>query len=167
MDGIEIYCDRVGTYKPEYNKTNGRFAKGHTPHNKGKKWSEFMSEQGQRNSKKGWNNLELHRPTKRPDTAGRCRKPVVAINLFGKLFVFPDTKKAAEFLVGGCRANISHCCRCNHNGLKPTYKPFAKKLGKKPTKTNTDHSYMGLRWYFEADIDIWKDKVMKDFVWSK
>ena len=28
--------------RPERNLVNGRFLKGHTPHNKGKKWADYM-----------------------------------------------------------------------------------------------------------------------------
>ena len=32
--------------RPQYNPTNGQFLKGHIPHNKGKKASEYMSKEG-------------------------------------------------------------------------------------------------------------------------
>lgn len=32
----------LGIERPQYNPTNGQFLKGHIPHNKGKKWSEWM-----------------------------------------------------------------------------------------------------------------------------
>ena len=157
---MELYCDRKGTYKPDYNPSNGQWLKGHKPANKGRKWDEWATPEAQERMRKGWANLDLHRNKNgRSDVAGRCRKPVVAINANGKLLVFSDSRQAAKYLIGGFRENISRCCRLNHNGNKPKYKPFGKKLGKKPTKTNTDHSYMGFRWYFEADVEIWKDKL--------
>lgn len=162
MDGI-IYCDIVGTCKPDYNPSNGQWLKGHKPHNKGRKWDEWATPEAIENMKKGWTNLDLHRPKSRPDTAERCRKPVVAIDYYGKLYRFDSSRTAFDFLAGGHRTLISRCCRFNHDGLKPTYKPFGKKLGKKPTQTNTDHSYMGFRWYFEADVDIWKDKLNEQY----
>lgn len=63
----------------EYNALNGRFLKGHTPHNKGKKWSEYATKRAQKKMQKGWKNLEKHRNKNgRPDTAGRSRKAVIA-----------------------------------------------------------------------------------------
>ena len=62
------------------NKKTGRFLKGHVPANKGKKWSDYMGKRAQKRAAKGWKNLDLHRNKNgRPDTAGRCRKQVVAV----------------------------------------------------------------------------------------
>ena len=35
----ELYIPPI---RPKYNPTNGQFLKGHVPHNKGKKWEEWM-----------------------------------------------------------------------------------------------------------------------------
>ena len=54
--GIKLTRKNLGNIKIKNNIKNGlvggQFVKGQVPHNKGKKWSEFMSEEGQRNSLK-------------------------------------------------------------------------------------------------------------------
>ena len=129
------------------NKQNGRFLKGHEPHNKGKKWSEWMSKRGQRKVRKGWQNVLDHRPKTRPDTAGRCRKPVVAIRDDGSWCVFPFLGAAAEWC-GGRRENVRRCCQYNS----------ASRVNKKTGRINTDHRYMGIRFYYESD-NVWTTKI--------
>ena len=36
---MELY---IPIERPQYNPTNGQFLKGHVPHNKGKKWEDYM-----------------------------------------------------------------------------------------------------------------------------
>ncbi len=81
---------RVSDKPLQRNPLNGRFLKGHTPANKGKKWDEYMSRRAQRRSRKGWKNLELHRHRGGP---GRTEKPVIAVNDTGKFTFIPTTKK--------------------------------------------------------------------------
>ena len=54
--GEKLSISNIGNLKNKVgvkSGTNGgQFQKGQIPHNKGKKWSEFMSEEGQKNSKK-------------------------------------------------------------------------------------------------------------------
>lgn len=126
---------------------NGRFMKGHEPHNKGKKIDEWMSKKGQRNSRKGWKNLDKHRPTERPDTAGRCRRKVVAVRNNGKYRIFDFIGAAADWL-GGSRENIGRCCRNNQE----------RHVNQKTGKVNTDHQYKGIRWYYATD-PIWQEKI--------
>ena len=156
----------------------GRFLKGHVSANKGKKWSEFMSKRGQRRARKGWKNLDLHRNKNgRADTAGRSRKQVIAVMDDGRWLIFPYIGAAAEWCggnrekrtssessaetlsgnaesrVSSARANIGRCCRQNQN------RPILRNPHGKPTgKVNTDHRYMGIRWYFETD-SIWTQKI--------
>lgn len=131
----------------------GRFLKGHVSANKGKKCSEFMSKRGQRRARKGWKNLTKHRNKNgRADTAGRARKQVIAVMDDGRWLVFDYIGAAAEWL-GGSRENISRCCRQNQN--RPT---LHDTHGKPTGKVNTDHRYMGIRWYFETD-SIWTQKI--------
>lgn len=106
-------------------KTNGRFPKGHTPHNKGKKWSEYMGKRAQKRASKGWKNLDIHRPKKRPDTTIRCSKPVIAVNKDGTWLYYPNITTAAKY--NNCaRENVKRCCKLN------------------TTQTNTDHKCNGL-----------------------
>ena len=143
----ELYIAPVWT---GINKQNGQFLKGHTPHNKGKRWSDYMGKRKQRRCAKGWKNLDLHRPTTRPDTAGRCRVPVVAVRDDGTWCVLPYVGAAGEW-VGGCRENVRRCCQCNR----------ARHVNKKTGAVNTDHRYMGIRFYYESD-NIWTTKIQNN-----
>jgi hypothetical protein len=124
------------------NAVTGRFMKGHVPANKGKKWDEFMSKRSQKRSSKGWRNLDLYRCKGGGGRAGRPKKAVVAITDDGRFRVFSYIKPAAEY-VGGSRENVARCCRqngCHH--------------------ANTDHRYMGVRFYYESDSN-WLNKIQK------
>ena len=130
------------------NLATGRFMKGHIPANKGRKWSEWASKRSQRKMSKGWANLEKYRPSSRPDNAGRCRKPIIAVSDSGKWLYFEDSVAAASWS-GGLRENIDRCCRFN----------ASLRVNKKTGKINTDHKYKGVKWYFESDIAIWRFKI--------
>ena len=147
------------TLPPErkpYNPTNGQFLKGHVPHNKGKKWSQYMGKRMQKRAAKGWKNLDKYRPTKRPDTEGRCRKAVIAVTDDGRWFYFSYIGTAAEW-VGGSRENVGRCCRCNEakKVCKHDWRPGQPKGA---SRVNTDHKYMGIRFYFESD-NVWTTKI--------
>ena len=135
-----------------HNPLNGQFLKGHTPANKGKKWDDFMGKRAQKRAAKGWKNLEIHRPKRRPDTAGRCRKRVIAVFDDGRWLMFPYLGAAAKWC-GGSRENVGRCCRINQSRL-----PLKKCHGLPRGSINTDHRYLGVRWYFEND-NIWTDKI--------
>ena len=137
MNNYEIYIPPI---RKDYNTKNGRFLKGHTPTNKGKKWSEYMPKRSQRRCRKGWINIVKYRPTKRPDVAGRCRKPVIAVTDDGKWCVLPFIGAAGKWC-GGNRENVRRCCILNGKHLK-----------------NTDHKYKGVRWYYESDNN-WTTKI--------
>lgn len=97
---------------------------------------------------KGWKNLDLHRNKNgRPDNAGRCRKQVIAVDDEGKWYHFSYVGNAAMW-IGGNRENVSRCCRHNQ----------ARHINKKTGAINTDHKYMGFRFYFESD-SIWMAKI--------
>ena len=113
------------------NPLNGQFMKGHVPANKGKKWKDFMPKRSQRRSAVGWKNLDLYR--KRSPNSGRPPKMVVAITDNGEWKIFSNTLSAAIYC-GGNRHNVSRCCRENLVSL-----------------SNTNHRYMGFRFYFEND----------------
>ena len=140
----ELYIAPVWT---GINKQNGQFLKGHTPHNKGKRWSDYMGKRAMKRAMKGWQNVISHRPKMRPDTAGRCRVPVVAVRDDGTWCVLPYVGAAGEW-VGGCRENVRRCCQCNR----------ARHVNKKTGAVNTDHRYMGIRFYYESD-NIWTTKI--------
>lgn len=131
---------RLPPLNNKINVVNGRFMKGHIPANKGRKWNEYMSKRAQKRCARGWKNLEKYRPQHRPDTAGRCKKQVVAIMDDGTFRVFPFLGAAAIF-VGGLRENVGRCCRENASHHK----------NKKTGRINTEHRYMGIKWYYESD----------------
>ena len=132
----ELYIEPEWTGR---NRVNGRFLKGHVPANKGKKWSEFMPKRSQKRSAKGWSNLDKYRV--RPATAGRPKKPVIALTDDGDFMYFPFVGAAAKWC-GGFRGCVSRCCRQNE------------------TTDNTDHKYLGYRFYFEEG-SVWLDKIKK------
>ena len=138
------------------NRQTGRFLKGHVPANKGKRWSDYMGKRAQKRAAKGWKNLELHRPTKRPDTAGRCRKQVVAVTDDGRWLIFSYIGAAAEWC-GGSRENIGRCCRLNQ-ARKVCRHDWRPGQTKGASRVNTDHCYLGIRWYFETDNE-WTHKI--------
>jgi hypothetical protein len=132
--------------------------KGHEPKNKGRKWCEYMSEEGQKRAAKGWKNLDKYRNRNgRPDTAGRFKKEVVAVRNNGTYHIFAYIGLAAEWL-GGNRENIGRCCRLNRS-RKALKKPWGADAG----KVNTDHQYKGVRFYY-ADDPIWMEKIGKDII---
>ena len=137
----------LGTERPQRNPLTGCFRPGHTPANKGKKWSEYMSKRAQKRAAKGWKNLDKYRPKTRADNAGRIRKQVIAVMDDGSWKVFSYLGSAGAW-VGGSRENVSRCCRCN----------AARHKNKKTGAINTDHKYLGIRFYFEDD-DIWTTKI--------
>ena len=134
------------------NRQTGRFMKGHVPANKGKKWSDYLGKRKQKRCARGWKKLETHRPTHRPDTAGRCRKQVIAVTDEGLWHHFSYVGAAAEWC-GGSRENVGRCCRLNQSKAQ-LRKPWGKPSG----RVNTDHRYMGIRFYFEDD-NIWTTKI--------
>lgn len=118
----------------------GRFLKGHTPANKGKKWNEFMGKRAQKRSAKGWKNVQLFRCKGGGPNSGRPKKAVIAIMDNGEWKIFSYSVPAAEF-VNGSRFNVVRCCRQNAcHGI------------------NTDHRYKGIRFYFDTD-DNWITKL--------
>lgn len=154
------------TARPTRNKLTGRFLPGHVPAYKGKRWADYLSEESQRRIAKGWKNLDEHRSENGKKYGGRNRKPIVAITDDGKFRVFKDSYLAAEWLKRhtgkSCnRENIGRCCRENQS-RKPLHKAWDKRKGLEPTKApNTDHRYMGIRFYYESD-KIWYSKIRRN-----
>lgn len=144
---------RLGPERRETNAVNGRFLKGHTSHNKGKKWDDFMSKAAQRRAAKGWKNLEKYRyraKENRSAYAGRNKKAVIAVMDDGTWKYFPHVGIAGRWS-GGTRENVGRCCRYNES----------RHVNKKNGKVNTDHRYKGVRFYFETD-SIWTTKINND-----
>ena len=154
----ELYIPQTPRPKPTTDPKTGRFLPGHVPFNKGKKWADFKTKKGQRNSAKGWKNCEIGHTKGHPavEGAGRPKKPVVAITDDGTLHAFSFIGAAALWC-GGSRENVGRCCRDNASRkvCKHSCRPGQKKGS---TTINTDHRYMGIRFYFEADREIWMQK---------
>lgn len=139
--------------RPQRDPTTGRFLHGSTPFNKGMKWNDYMDGRKQRRVRRiALENLAKHRPKKRPDTAGRCRRPVIAVMDDGTWHWFGAIVLAADWC-GGSGPNIRRCIKDNLSG-RILRKPWGKPTG----KTNTDHKYMGVRWYYESD-NLWTTKI--------
>ena len=144
MENWELY---LPPERKPYNPVNGQFLQGHTPHNKGKRWKEWAGRRAQKRMMKGWKNLDTYRPTTRPDNAGRCRKMVIAVRDDGSWCCLPFIGAAWQW-VGGSRENVRRCCAFN----------LRRHVNRKTGKINTDHRYMGIRFYCESD-PIWMEKV--------
>lgn len=97
-------------FKPK-RKPKGRFAKGHVPHNKGKKWSEWMDGRKRRKVLKC---LELGRIKGNPNIGGWNRKAVVGISIEGKVCIFESSRDAGKKL-GIEERNIRSCCEGKRN----------------------------------------------------
>jgi len=143
MSSYELTLNPI---RPTRNLVNGRFLKGHVPHNKGKGWAETISKQGQENAKKGWENLIKYRPKTRADTSERCSIPVIAVLDNGRIKYFSSMAMAATYC-DGCHNNIARCCKLNSIGVTP-----------RRGKPNTDHKYKGVRFYYESDTELWMSK---------
>lgn len=124
---------------------HGRFKKGHVPFCKGRNWSEWMPKEHWEKVKAiGLKNLN-HK--KEPRGYATFTKPVIAIDADGRMTRHNSIKDAA--LHFHCsQFNLGRCCRFNHRGAEPTgtWK-----------KVNTDHTYMGIRFYFEDDVQLWSN----------
>lgn len=82
----------------------GRFYKGHSPHNKGLKWDDFLSKETQEKIRK---NLKHEG---RPDIGGWNKKPVIAFLSNGQPVGFYSSSKEAENKTGIIARNIRKCC---------------------------------------------------------
>ena len=134
--------------RPQINRSNGQFLKGHVPHNKGVKgWQKSLPKKTQKKIAKGWQNVMNHRPKNRPDVIERCSRKVVVITDEKQFKIFINSVLAGEWAKGHCR-NIRRCCANNQE----------RHINKKTGKVNTDHKYLGVRWYYYDD-PIWWDKV--------
>lgn len=89
------YLDEMIGFKPA-RKGNGKYAKGHTPWNKGKKWAEIYTDEQQQK-------IRAARPAKpmlgkKNPNAGRKKHAVIATNAEGKEYWFESTSAAERTL---------------------------------------------------------------------
>lgn len=140
----------TGIPQTDRNLKTGRFLKGMTPHNKGKKWADFMDGRKQKRVMRiALQNLETARKLGHCGKAGgRNKRPIIAVLDNGEWLVFPESKSAAAWC-GGLRENVCRCCRENERTMLT-----------KGGKVNDNHRYLGARWYFESD-DKWTLKIKK------
>ena len=132
---MELYLEPE---RPQRHRVNGQFLPGHKSLTKGRKRTDWMSAEKDRMLKEI--GAKRFREQKHPEGAGMPKRRVIAISEDGHWTLFSSLSHAAE-KVGGQRPNISRCCRQNaRNGR------------------NTDHKYMGIRFYYEDD-NTWMRKV--------
>ena len=100
--------------------------KGHAPHNKGKKWHEYMD------MRKAKRIIRIAKQNHkgRADIGGHNKRQVIGIKDGVIIGVFESATKAAQ-RTGLIRRNISHCCQGHR-----------KRCGK-------------IMWFFEDEIDKW------------
>lgn len=92
------------TDRQNYNPQNGYFIKGRTPHNKGKKWSEWMEPEKQEKVIRN-----LHRNGNPSAIAGKNAIKIIGIKN-GKFCPF-ESAKDAERKLGICARNIRTVCK--------------------------------------------------------
>ena len=143
------------------NPHNGRFLKGHEPHNKGKHWNEYVSKASQRKMRKGWKNIDKYRCKGHPNANKARAKNCVAVRNNGDYRIFEFITQAAEW-VGGCAPNVRRCCRENAS-RKVCAHDWRPGFNKGADRVNTDHQYKGVRFYY-ADDPIWQEKIGHDIV---
>lgn len=92
--------------RPQYNPTNGQFLKGHVPHNKGKKWSDYMD------MRKAKRILRIAKKNLKPnmDIGGWNKKAVVAVDVEGNVVGWFASAMDAEKKTGICKRNINSVC---------------------------------------------------------
>ena len=98
----ELYIPPKRIYR---NPTNGRFLKGITPHNKGKKWEEWMDMRKAKRVKR----IALSNLKPNMNIGGWNAKKVVAIK-DSKLVGVYKSSVDAEKKTGVCARNIRSCC---------------------------------------------------------
>lgn len=97
----ELYVEPVWK---GYNAVTGRFLKGHVPHNKGKKWDEWMDMRKAKRVKRiGMRNLHG-----RSDFGGWNAQPVFALDDDGNTVGWFASTYDAERKTGICSRNIRY-----------------------------------------------------------
>lgn len=125
---MELYIEPI---RPQINRMNGQFLKGHEPFNKGKKWSEYLPQEKIDKMKKQI--LQLSGGG-RKDIGGWNKKPVVAIK-DGKFCGYFESCKDAGRKLKLQNRNISSVA----NGKR-------KHCG-------------GYEFYFENQFEIWNKRI--------
>lgn len=123
---MELYIEPNKITK---NPLNGRFLKGHIPHNKGKKWEDYMDMRKARKMKKC---LELGRKQGNSMIAGYNKKAVIGIKDGKIIGVFESSVSAGDKLNLIAR-NIRHCCAGKRKRCGTIY------------------------WFYESDYDKWNE----------
>lgn len=100
---MELYIPPI---PPERNPVNGRFNKGRTPHNKGKKWSDYMD------GRKAKRVMRIAKQNLRPNynIGGWNKKAVIMVDEEGNHAYF-ESAEAASRETGITATNIRRCCR--------------------------------------------------------
>lgn len=149
MEAYELYIEPE---RVTIDSATGRFLPGHRPANTGKKWSEYMTEEKQKNCAKGWENLRKYGAHPKSPDAGRNPRAVVALYPDGKYNCYESIAEAARQL-GYIPMNIRRCCNSNES------QQVLRSLSPKKRGTvNTDHQYNGIRFYFRHG-EVWWGKV--------
>lgn len=92
--------------RPQYNPTNGQFLKGHIPHNKGKKWEDYMDMRKARRIKRiAIKNLKVNR-----DIGGWSKKAVLCVDEENNILGWFSSSCDAEKKTGICARNIRNTC---------------------------------------------------------
>lgn len=120
---MELY---ISPLKRQNNAVTGCFLKGHTPHNKGKKWEDYMDMRKAPKIKR----IALKNLRPRLDIGGQNKRQVIGIKEGKIIGVWESAVKASEKLKLQ-RRNIAHCCQAKR-----------KHCG-------------GIRWFYEADVQRW------------
>lgn len=96
---------RLGDERPQYNPINGRFLKGHVPHNKGKKWSEWMDGRKQKKVRRILKK-NIHG---RHNIGGWNKRAVIMLDNEGNHAYF-ESSAAAGRATGITARNIRYVC---------------------------------------------------------
>lgn len=156
---MELYIEQE---RLQRNPTNGQWLPGHTSPTKGRKRTDFMSEETDKRLREIA--AEVFRTQKHPEGSGVPKRSIVAVTKDGRWFVFPSISEAARQLEI-CVHNIGRCARQNASRkVKTRTWTGSRKKGRAGTKkedgilVNTDHTYRGVRFYFEDD-PVWTEKI--------
>ena len=128
MQNFELFIEPE---RPQRNKKYGRFLKGHVPHNKGKRWEDYMDMRKAKRLKRiGMMNLNGNMKL-----GGWNKKPCVRIDSEGNFKVYQSIEEAGK-ANGVYSTNICRCC-----------KGKSKNAG-------------GYRWFYEDDKK-WFEEIKK------
>ena len=117
----------------KYNKLNGRFLKGNVPHNKGKKWEDYMDMRKAKRIKR----IAMQNLKPNMNIGGWNKKQVIGIKEGRIVGVFESSISAANTHSIIAR-NIRHCCEGKR-----------KRCG-------------GIYWFWEEDYDRWSKYLDKE-----